>query len=114
GLRSGGDIIKMGLAEEKLDAALLQQGWKIVEKNQAKIYDLVMDMLTFSKEREPAIERLDVNAVVRDVLEVLQGRAQGKNIKLSTRLGAELPVCQADPEGLHRALLNIVTNAFDA
>jgi signal transduction histidine kinase/pSer/pThr/pTyr-binding forkhead associated (FHA) protein len=114
GLRSGGDIIKMGLADENLDAALLQQGWKIVEKNQTKIYDLVMDMLSFSKEREPAIEKVDVNAIVRDVLDVVQGRARGKDIKVQTRLDPQLPVCQADPEGLHRALLNIVTNAFDA
>ncbi len=113
GLRSGGDIIKMGLADDKLDATLLQQGWKIVEKNQAKIYDLVMDMLSFSKEREPAIEEVDANAVVKDVLELVQTRAQGKGVRLETRLGT-LPSCQADPEGLHRALLNIVTNAFDA
>ena len=113
GLRSGGDLINMGLAEGKLDAALLQQGWKIVEKNQVKIYDLVMDMLSFSKEREPAIERVDVNAIVRDVLEVVQGRAQGKGVQVEERL-RELPICQVDPEGLHRALLNIVANAFDA
>ncbi|HKB41379.1 MAG TPA: ATP-binding protein [Gemmataceae bacterium] len=114
GLRSGGDLINMGLAGGKLDGALLQQGWKIVEKNQGKIYDLVMDMLSFSKEREPAIENVDVNAIVREVLEVVQGRAQGKNIKVTTRLSEQLPICQADPEGLNRALLNIMSNAFDA
>ena len=54
GLRSGSEILKMGLEDK--DEDLLQQGWKIVEKNQGKIYDLVMDMLSYSKEREPAIE----------------------------------------------------------
>ncbi|HZT80755.1 MAG TPA: FHA domain-containing protein, partial [Gemmataceae bacterium] len=49
GLRSGSDILKMGLADR--NDTLLQQGWRIVEKNQAKIYDLVMDMLSYSKER---------------------------------------------------------------
>ena len=113
GLRSGGDILKAGLAEEPLDPVLLQQGWKIVEKNQGKIYDLVMDMLSFSKEREPAIEKVDVNGIVRDVLELVQAKVQGRGVKVETRL-AELPVTQADPEGLHRALLNIVGNALDA
>lgn len=113
GLRSGGDILKMALAEETLDRALLQQGWKIVEKNQNKIYDLVMDMLSFSKEREPAIEEIDVNDVVKDVLELLQGKAQATAVRLDTKLG-DLPNCQADPEGLHRALLNVVSNAIDA
>jgi two-component system, NtrC family, sensor kinase len=113
GLRSGGDIIRMGLAEGQFDAPLVQQGWKIVEKNQGKIYDLVMDMLNFSKDREPSIEEVDVNALVRDVLEMVRSRAQNKGIHLDVQL-PELPSCQADPEGLHRALLNIVTNAFDA
>ena len=113
GLRSGADILEAGLAEEPLDGELLQQGWRIVEKNQGKIYDLVMDMLSFSKEREPAIEEVDVNGVVREVLELLRGRAQGRGVKVVTQLG-ELPVCQADPDGLHRAVLNIVTNALDA
>src|SRR6516225_3171309 len=51
GLRSGSDILKMGLAEK--NETFLQQGWKMIEKNQEKIYSLVMDMLSFSKEREP-------------------------------------------------------------
>src|SRR5439155_3676948 len=44
GLRSGSEILKMGL-EEKSDE-MLHKGWRIVEKNQGKIFDLVMDMLT--------------------------------------------------------------------
>jgi signal transduction histidine kinase len=112
GLRSGSDILKMGLADK--NEAFLQQGWKMIEKNQAKIYDLVMDMLTFSKEREPAVEETDLNAIVRDVLELLAGRAKDLGIKLESRLDANFPLVQVDPEGIHRALLNIVTNAFDA
>ena len=65
GLRSGSEILKMGLKDK--NDKLLQQGWSIVEKNQGKIYDLVMDMLSYSKEREPAIEITDLNQMVRDV-----------------------------------------------
>ena len=111
GLRSGSDILKMGLTDK--NDTLLHQGWKIVEKNQGKIYDLVMDMLTYSKEREPAIEDTDLNAVVRDVLELVDGRAREMGIKLQVSLD-ELPTAQVDPEGLHRALLNIIGNALDA
>jgi signal transduction histidine kinase len=112
GLRSGGDILKMGLGEK--DFTLLQQGWKIVEKNQGKIYDLVMDMLSYSKEREPVIEPTDLNRVVRDVVELMQGRAKELGARLDSRLGEGLPPVPADPEALHRALLNIVNNALDA
>jgi len=112
GLRSGSEILKMGLTDK--DENLLQKGWNIVEKNQGKIYDLVMDMLSYSKEREPAIENTDINRIVRDVLELLGGRMKEMNVKLETRLAEDLPMVPADPEGLHRALLNIVSNALDA
>lgn len=112
GLRSGSEILKMGLKD--MDAVLLQQGWKNIEKNQGKIYDLVMDMLGYSKEREPNIESTDLNAVARDVVELLAPRAQELGIELTARLEESLPKCPADPEGIHRALLNIVGNALDA
>src|SRR5262249_538030 len=106
------EILQMGLGEK--DDAMLHQGWKIVEKNQAKIYDLVMDMLSYSKEREPAIEETDLNQVVRDVLELVEGRLKEGGVKLELPLPGTLPRVAAAPEGLHRALLNIVSNAADA
>lgn len=112
GLRSGGEILKMGL--DGKDEALLHQGWKIVEKNQGKIYHLVMDMLSYSKEREPAVEPADINRIVRDVLELTQGRAKEIGARLEAKLDAALPPVPADAEGLHRALLNVVGNALDA
>ena len=112
GLRSGGEILKMGMNDK--DDNLLQRGWVIVEKNQAKIYDLVLDMLSYSKDREPNIEVVDLNRVVRDVVELLESRAQELHIKLEARLDEKLPTIQADPEGVHRSVLNIVGNAFDA
>jgi signal transduction histidine kinase len=113
GLRSGSEILKMGLHEK--NDQLVQQGWRIAEKNQGKIYDLVMDMLSYSKEREPAIEPTQINRVVRDVVELLHARATEKGITLdTTNLAEGLPIIQVDPEGIHRALLNIVGNALDA
>jgi signal transduction histidine kinase len=112
GLKSGGEIIAMGLQDQ--DMTFVQKGWKIVEKNQSKIFDLVTDMLSYSKEREPNFEETDLNAVVRDVVELLTARAGELNIKLQAMPAANLPQCLADPEGLHRALLNVVGNALDA
>jgi signal transduction histidine kinase len=112
GLRSGGEILNMGLKDQ--DLALVQQGWKIVEKNQGKVYQLVQDMLSYSKEREPNYEAADLNAIARDVVELLVSHATDRGIKLIAQLDVRLPVCQADREGVNRALLNIVGNALDA
>jgi signal transduction histidine kinase len=112
GLRSGSEILQMGL--DAMDPVLLKQGWKNIEKNQGKIYDLVMNMLSYCKEREPSIEATDLNDLVREVLELLAPRAAERNINLEGRLDPVLAKCPADREALHRAVLNIVGNALDA
>jgi signal transduction histidine kinase len=85
-----------------------------VEKNQGKIHELVMDMLSFSKEREPAIEMTNLNKIVEDVIEVVRGRADEQKVRLERRLAAGTPPVPADPDGIHKALLNIISNALDA
>jgi signal transduction histidine kinase len=112
GLKSGSEVLKVGLQD--MDQAMLLQGWRIVEKNQGKIYDLVMDMLGYSKEREPILQSADFNAVVRDVYELQAGRAKELHAVLETKLADNLPEVLIDPEGIHRALLNVVCNALDA
>src|SRR5205823_11591184 len=46
GVRGGSYLIDMGLNDHNEE--LVRKGWHVVEKNQNKIYNLVMDMLTFS------------------------------------------------------------------
>ncbi len=112
GIRGGSYLIEMGLTEH--DENLIRKGWNIVEKNQAKISALVMDMLTFSKEREPDLRPANLNQVVSDVVELVQARAAEMHVQLTVRLAEPMPDMVFDPEGLHHAVLNVVTNALDA
>lgn len=112
GIRGGSYLIEMGLSEH--DESIVRKGWDIVEKNQKKISTLVMDMLTFSKDREPELVAADLNRVVSDVIELMQARASELEVELSWQLDEAMPTLTFDPEGLHRAVLNVVTNAIDA
>jgi signal transduction histidine kinase/pSer/pThr/pTyr-binding forkhead associated (FHA) protein len=112
GIKGGSHLIEMGLSgggDEQV-----RRGWNIVNKNQNRIYNLVMDMLTFSKEREPAFETCDLNGVVKEVVELLEQRASEISVKLQFVADESFPPIAIDPEGIHRAVLNIVTNALDA
>jgi two-component system NtrC family sensor kinase len=112
GIRGGSYLIEMGLNEH--DESITRKGWDIVEKNQRRISSLVMDMLTFSKEREPDLAAGDLNDTVADVVELMQSRAAEKNVELRCELEANMPTLVFDSEGIHRAVLNVVTNAIDA
>jgi signal transduction histidine kinase len=112
GIRGGSYLIDMGLNQK--EDSIVRRGWTIVEKNQAKIYNLVMDMLSFSKDREPVLEMADLNEIVGDVVELMQSRAEELKVALEWTPAADLPQIPIDTEGIHRAVLNIVTNALDA
>jgi signal transduction histidine kinase/pSer/pThr/pTyr-binding forkhead associated (FHA) protein len=112
GIRGGSYLIEMGLNDH--DESLVRKGWDIVEKNQRRISSLVMDMLTFSKEREPDLAPGDLNSTIADVIELMQARAAEKQVELSCQLATNMPTLIFDPEGIHRAALNVVTNAIDA
>jgi signal transduction histidine kinase len=71
-------------------------------------------MLNYSKERVPSIEPTNINQIVTDVVELLKGRVTEQGVQFQLQLDPELPVVQADPEGIHRAVLNILGNALDA
>ncbi len=112
GMRGGSYLVEMGLNDK--DDAIVRRGWSIVEKNQAKIYNMVMDMLSFSKERQPALELASLNETLDDVMELMQSRAEDLGVKLVWEPLPDLPQTSFDPDGIHRATLNIITNAIDA
>jgi signal transduction histidine kinase len=112
GIRGGSYLIELGLSDH--DEAVVSKGWKIVEKNQNKISTLVMDMLTFSKEREPELSNANLNEVVGDVMELIAVRAAEIEVALHWKPAPAMPDMVFDPEGIHRAVLNVVTNALDA
>lgn len=112
GIQGGSYLVANGIKQNEMDA--IQSGWKIVEKNQAKISQLVMDMLSFSKEREPDWEMGQLNAVVADVVELMEHRAAESQIRIDFQPDTHLPDSLFDSEAIHRAVLNVVSNAIDA
>lgn len=112
GIGGGSYQLEDGLKKENW--AAVQRGWEIVKRNQDRISNLVMDMLSFSKERQPVMQAADVRQTIREVAELSLPRAQELGVKLEVPL-PDLPViAQMDGEAIHRALLNVVTNAIDA
>ena len=112
GIRGGAYLVDMGL--ENGDEVVLRKGWDIVRRNQDKISSLVMDMLSFSKEREPEPVPSDLNELITEIVETVRQRAAETQAVIHWEPAADLPRLLFDPEGLSRAILNVVTNALDA
>src|SRR4029078_1829866 len=122
GVRGGSYLIEMGMkdhakpvANEKLDVdtaekavGIMRKGWGIVEKNQERISTLVMDMLTFSKEREPVPEASDLNELTCDVIELMKTRAADEHVEVVWLPAPTMPTLMFDPESMTHGIPNRV------
>lgn len=112
GIQGGSYMVDSGLT--KHDSARLEKGWEIVKKNNAFMTDLVMDMLTYSKEREPEYEECNPNKLLEDVCDLMKAKAAERGVALVVDPGAVPDKVMLDPKGIRRCLMNLVSNAVDA
>jgi signal transduction histidine kinase len=101
-LRSGGT-----LSEED------QKLCEIVERETARLNDLVGDMLDLSRPRAPSKALVDVSVTARDVV-VLAGRSgRGEDVRVRYE-GPERAFIVADAAQIRQAVWNLVRNAIQA
>jgi signal transduction histidine kinase len=68
----------------------------------------------FARMPAPQLETVQVNQLVRQVLQLFDAQLAAGGVQVSAELDETLPAIQADPEQLARALQNLVLNALDA
>ena len=112
GLRGGGYLIDEGIKAG--DMAVVQNGWRICERNQDRIESFVMDMLTMSKDRRPNRTIVDLREIIDDVFELSKVKISGKSISVRWSRPDAFRNMMLDGEAIHRALMNLVGNAIDA
>lgn len=111
GMQSGVEVTEMGIKNSRDDVT--KHGWSLVRRNFDRILILTMNMLTFSKEREPRIEMTQLNRIIEDVVALAQGRADEHSVMILTEL-EDMPPVPVDAEGMHQVVNNILLNALDA
>jgi hypothetical protein len=89
GLQGGADTVELGLRSSNLKIA--ETGWIIVNRNLDKIQHLMLNMLAYSKEREPRLELMQINSIVNDVLDLTRKRADDRGVMLITDLVPSMP-----------------------
>jgi PAS domain S-box-containing protein len=75
--------------------------------------ELIGEFSRFSRLPQMRPERLDPNALVRDVL-ASYTRTPPERVRVTTELAADLPEVEADADQIKRVLLNVINNALEA
>jgi len=112
GMRGGAEVVELGLRKQNLK--VLGNGWKIVARNLDRIYELTMNMLAFSKQRQPELEATHLPKLLEEIVELVQRQYDQKQVALITDFEAGMPLAMVDPGGMHQAVLNLLSNALEA
>ncbi len=111
-LQAGADVVDMGLKKQSLDT--VGQGWQIVLRNLERIMEMTMNMLSFSKTREPNLKPTNLNQIVADAVAGLKKQADEREVVLLTDFEQPFPPIPLDPDGISQVALNLIGNAIEA
>lgn len=85
-----------------------------IQQEVARASGIVRRLLDFARQREPALESLNLGDLIRDTVALVTRQAVVTNKRIELDLTRNLPVMQADRQMLQQAILNLLTNALDA
>lgn len=112
GMRGGADVLHDGIRTSNLEQ--IRMGWGILERNLDKVQVLTVNMLAYSKPRQPLLQLANLNTILEDIISLTQNTARDRKIELLTEFDEDMPPAPLDPDGIHHAVLNLVTNGMDA
>ena len=112
GLKGGSYLVDIGI--QRNDTEKLKKGWDTIKRNIGRTSNLVMDLLSYSKEREPEYDLCRPNEIINDVCELLKDKAAENNIELRTEFDEAIGEVIMDGSVIHEAMLNLASNAVDA
>ena len=112
GLKGGSYLVNIGINKDQTEK--LKTGWQMVQRNIGRTSDLVQDLLSYSKEREPEFKPCFPNEIADDVCELMTEVAGENNVALQKKFSQSIGEVVMDPRTIHRCLLNLVSNAIDA
>jgi len=112
GLKGGSYLVDIGINKE--DSVKLKKGWEMIKRNVGRTSNLVMDLLSYAKEREPQYENCDPNEIAQDVCGLVQDKALENSVEIIKEFDHTIGEISMDPNTIHEVLLNLMSNAIDA
>ncbi len=75
---------------------------------------ITTNLLRFSRRTESLIEKVNLNAFIREVIDLMEREARSSGVDFIAELDENLPPILSDPSALQQVFLNLITNAIDA
>jgi two-component system NtrC family sensor kinase len=101
------------LIKEEADLGDIMRDVGVIEKEALRAREIVKQLLEFARKRSLSIASVNMNEILRDIVEFVNLQIKDKDIVLKRDFG-EIPNIQGDPNQLKQVVLNLVNNAIFA
>ena len=101
------------LKKEETDATKIKD-LELVSNNIERIIKIIRQIVDYSTLPKDSLEKVQVNSVIKNVLDMIKYHKKFKNIKIKTELLENIPEILIDAKKLEQVILNIFINAADA
>ena len=96
------------------DGELRRKYLELIDEGLTQIETVVQKLLGFARTAPRAVTHVDVNRVIRQVVELLEYRLKQKHIEVQLQLARHLPPVRGDYSLLQEVIMNLLLNSFDA
>jgi C4-dicarboxylate-specific signal transduction histidine kinase len=102
------------LAESSPDLVEVRGALEDIVHEDNRASDVIQRLRSLMRKGDRKSERIDVNALVRSTISLLNSELISRRMNLDLALAGDLPAVVGDPVQLQQVLLNLLMNAMDA
>lgn len=110
--RGGLELMEIAIKKKSFDD--INTLWPITRRSLERMQALTQEMLDFSRQSKPRLRFGNVNDVLRHLVEIIQSDSRVSKVTISVQCDDDCEDVALDADGLNKALMNLLSNSFDA
>src|SRR6185369_1842495 len=87
---------------------------QVIVRESYRCKGIIDCLLSFSRKSDGAVINVNINDILKEVLELVRFKSRYENIEVRTSLQSDLPDVIGDPTGLRQVCMNLLINAHQA
>lgn len=110
-INGGTHLIEAGLDSNNVD--IIEKGWGIVRRNQRNMSNLVMDMVSFSRDSEPHLRWSNLNQSIQVAVNGIKKCSDKPNLQIEFVPNPDVNKVMIDKALIERAIGNVLSHSFE-
>jgi PAS domain S-box-containing protein len=87
---------------------------QVIVRESYRCKGIIDSLLSFSRKSDGSISNVNINDVLKEVLELVRYKSRFENVEIRADLQDDLPDILGDPSGLRQVCMNLLMNAHQA